>query len=602
MNPLERLIPTPRLLEVDEQDIAAPILTVWQAVRHGDLARSGPIRALFALRTWPARLRGQDPDGSGELRLDAMRSTSEHPGFQLLCDEPPNVVAVAAIGKVWLPDIPFVHVQDPEAYAAFNEPDYAKVAWAIHLDATHPERTRLSIEVRVDATDDAAWQKFVKYFRLIGPFSRFIRRSALRSLARELGVGPTDETQTLEGDELLADAGAQLTHQITIAATPDRVWPWLVQMGCDRAGFYSYDVLDNNARPSAREVHPEWQQLEVGQLMAATPGAEGGFEVLRIVPERVLILGGLFDSGVGTQAPFVSARPKSFWQVTWAFVLEPLDAEHTRVWVRARAAFSHDQARHAQVIRPVHFVMESAQLRHLRARVEGKLPRDSSRDVMEGLGGAAHIALNLITPFLRDAHSHWGLSPADARREYPGDELVHAPRWSWTHGVEIASAPSAVWPWIAQIGATRGGFYSYQWLENLVGCEVHNAEAIHPEWEMKLGDELFVHPKAPALKIAALERGRWLVAHGAADQAAKAAGQPWVAVSWLFYVEPIEGGKSRCISRYRADYSDDLRTRVSFGPSLLEPIGFAMDRRMLLGIRERAQRKSRAPRLSVMPG
>jgi hypothetical protein len=314
--------------------------------------------------------------------------------------------------------------------------------------------------------------------------------------------------------------------------------------------------------------------------------------VLRIDPERALILGGLFDSRAQRQLPFASARPDSYWQVTWAFTLEPLDAENTRVWVRARAAFSLDQAGHAHVIRPVHFIMESAQLRHLRARVEGTLARDDVRDVVDGLGGAARIALNLITPFLRDAHSHWGLSAAEAARAYPGDELVPEPRWSWTHGIVIAAPPEAVWPWIAQIGATRAGFYSYQWLENLVGCEVHNAEAIHPEWEMKLGDELYVHPDAPPLKVAALTRGRWLVAHGPADTEAKAAGRPWVAVSWLFDVEPLEGGKSRCISRYRADHSADLRTRLSFGPSLIEPIGFAMDRRMLLGIQERVERQA----------
>jgi hypothetical protein len=589
MNPLDCLIPTPRLLEVDEQDIGAPVSEVWQAVRHGDLGRSGLIRALFALRTLPDRLLAR-PAQSAALNLDAMCSTPEEPGFQVLWDEPPHAVAVAAIGKVWVPNIPFVHVADADAYAAFDQPDYVKVAWSLLLRETHPERTLLTIEVRVDATDEAAWQKFVAYFRLIGPFSRFIRRSALRSLARELGAPDADEALALDGDELLPGAPDQLTHQTVIRATRDRIWPWLVQMGCDRAGFYSYDLLDNAGKRSARELHPEWQSLQVGQIVAASPEADGGFEVLRIDPERNLILGGLFDSSAGRQLAFASERPAHYWHVTWSFVLEPLDVERTRLWVRARAAHSADQAMHARALRPVHRFMESAQLRHLRARVEGTLPRDDARDVLDGVGGAARMALSLMAPFLRDAHSHWGLSVAAAGRTYPGDELVQTPRWSWTHGIEIAAPAEAVWPWIAQIGATRGGFYSHQWLENLVGCEVRNAEAIHPAWEMKLGDELYVHPKAPPLRIAALERGRWLVAHGAADEAAKAAGRPWVAVSWLFYVEPLDDRRSRCISRYRASYSDDFRTRLSFGPALLEPIGFAMDRRMLLGIRERAQR------------
>jgi hypothetical protein len=86
--------------------------------------------------------------------------------------------------------------------------------------------------------------------------------------------------------------------------------------------------------------------------------------------------------------------------------------------------------------------------------------------------------------------------------------------------------------------------------------------------------------------------GRHFVAHAASDPAALVAGRPWVAASWLFLVEPLGPGRSRVVSRYRCATSGDRRTRLLFGPALLEPIGWAMDRKMLLGIRARAERSS----------
>ena len=155
--------------------------------------------------------------------------------------------------------------------------------------------------------------------------------------------------------------------------------------------------------------------------------------------------------------------------------------------------------------------------------------------------------------------------------------------------MDIEAAPSAVWPWVAQLGADRGGFYSYQWLENLVGCRLRNAETIHPEWELRAGQALLLHPEVPPLHIAAVERGRYFVAHAPAAPRARAEGRPWVEASWLFLIEPAGAGHSRLVSRYRVACSDDLRTRLAFGPALVEPIGSEMDRRMLLGIKARVE-------------
>jgi len=588
---LDQLIPTPRLLEIDHAELAASPERVWQRLRHEDLVTSPLIRALFAVRTFPERLRGKPANSA--LRVDDLRSSAERPGFQLLAEEAPREFAVGAIGKVWQLEIPFVHVQDAARFAEFSQAGFIKVAWAIRTLPLGERDCRVEFEVRVDALDEESWRKFERYFGLIGPASRFIRRASLASLERELGSPKARENERpLAGDELLTDAAVQVTDGITIAAPPDAIWPWLLQMGCRRGGFYAIDALDNGGQRSARELHPELLSLEVGQVLPATPEGDDGFEVLRIDTPRALLLGGLYDPDSSRQLAFSAVRPERFKQITWAFVLEPLDERTTRLHVRARAAFPRSGRLHAAWIRPVHHLMQSAMLRHLAQRVEGRLPRDDVRDVLEGAGGAAIMLAAFATPFLRRLRSHWGLDAKAALGRYPGDELIPEPDWSWTHAVEIDAPAARVWPWVAQIGAERGGFYSYQWLENLVGCEVQNAEAAHPEWEVKVGESLVLHPgpDSPRLLITAVEPGRYFVAHAPADTAGRARGKAWFSGSWLFFIERLAEGRCRFISRFRAAMSDDLATGVTFGPALLEPVGFAMDRRMLLGVKERAER------------
>jgi hypothetical protein len=197
------------------------------------------------------------------------------------------------------------------------------------------------------------------------------------------------------------------------------------------------------------------------------------------------------------------------------------------------------------------------------------------------------MTLAWLTPFLRPKRSQWGLSAQEASLPRPGDELVPEPCWSWTHAVEVDASAERVWPWVAQIGADRGGFYSYQWLENLAGCDVHNAEAIHAEWAHQAGDDLVLHPKMPPLRVVLVMPGHSLVAFAAPDETERAEGRPWAAASWAFLLEPLTMGRCRVVSRFRSACSDDFATRLVQGPTLLEPVGFAMDRRMLLGIRDR---------------
>lgn len=236
--------------------------------------------------------------------------------------------------------------------------------------------------------------------------------------------------------------------------------------------------------------------------------------------------------------------------------------------------------------------MQRVQLRNLAARAEGRLPASDWRDVVEGLGGAARMGLALIDPLGRARGTARG---GGDRRTYPGDEIVPTPKWGWTHAIEIKASAAEVWPWISQVGADRGGFYSYQWLENLAGCRLRNAEVLHPEWQLAEGDTLSLHPDMPPMRVTSVESGRWFIAEVGprVDQRQ----QRWAIATWLFMVEPIDDGRCRLVSRYRVDHSADLATRLRFGPALVEPIGAAMDRRMLRGVRERAER----PRASQAP-
>ncbi len=588
MTAIDELIPTPRRLEIDTIYVRAPVDRVWDRVRHGELGKSRLVRALFALRELPRRLRHE----AEEPERFSIDTFAEHdgPGFRLLVDEPQQELVVGAIGKVWLPEIPFVYVRDRATFTSFDEPGFIKVAWAVRLTPFEHGQTRVVLELRVDATDEEAWIKFVDYFRLIGPGSRLIRRVVMHELEVELGAAwPRLEERDLPGDAMMPEANAQMTHAITVQATPATIWPWLVQMGCGRAGFYSVDALDNQGKRSAREIHPELQALRVGDKIPATPDGDAHFEVLRFELDRILVLGACFDGNAERQAPFSAPLPDRFWRTTWAFFLEPIGDRSTQIHVRARAAFSRGERLHAAWIRPVHAFMEHQQLEHLAARVEGRLPRDDWRDVAEGVSGAFIAAAAFLTPFMEHARSHWGLSEEAAARAYPGDGLVPAPTWGWTHGIEIAKGADEVWPWVAQIGADRAGFYSYQWLENVAGCNLRNAETIHPEWEVEIGDGLKLHPDMPPLPVTAVSRGRYFIAHAKAPRGDGS--RPWVDASWLFFVEPLTMRCCRFISRYRCAMSDDIKTRLSLGKMTMEPIGFAMDRRMLLGVKERAERR-----------
>lgn len=164
----------------------------------------------------------------------------------------------------------------------------------------------------------------------------------------------------------------------------------------------------------------------------------------------------------------------------------------------------------------------------------------------------------------------WGTKAEECRMPLPGDELVPHPALSSTRAITVNAPAEAVWPWLAQIGQDRGGFYSYAWLENLAGCDMTNAERIHPEWQRReIGEVVKLH-WATGCTVTSFEPGHVLVLRG------------WGA----FVVEPLDATHSRVILRSRTPGG----WIAVFHVLLIEVPHFLMERKMLLGIKRRAER------------
>ena len=193
-------------------------------------------------------------------------------------------------------------------------------------------------------------------------------------------------------------------------------------------------------------------------------------------------------------------------------------------------------------------------------------------------GGAALVAL------ARGRYLHWGSTAAELASALPGDELVANANITATRAITIAAAADAVWPWIAQLGQARGGFYTYDFLENLVGCDIHSADQIVAEWQtIAVGDEVRLHPEI-GLRVALLDSGAALVLRGGIPMGRAA---PPYDFPWAFIVRTQEDGTTRLVVRERYEY-----TRW-WSSLLVEPVqlvSFIMSRRMLRGIEQRALR------------
>jgi len=163
------------------------------------------------------------------------------------------------------------------------------------------------------------------------------------------------------GDDLIPQPIGAVNHAITIRRSPHEVWSWLVQMGSGRAGWYAHDFIDNDGHHSAERILPEYQDISVGSVFPALPGATDVFIVTQCAPERSLVLSWRLPNGR--------------YQTTWAFVLEQIQPDQTRLIVRGRIASGYRPYGLPQWLalstgRLAHFIMQRKQLLGIARRAE----------------------------------------------------------------------------------------------------------------------------------------------------------------------------------------------------------------------------------------
>src|SRR4030095_5944449 len=183
---------------------------------------------------------------------------------------------------------------------------------------------------------------------------------------RMLRWGASDEEvrQPYPGANLIPGGRRGATMAVTIDAPPSCVWPWLVQMGCDRAGWYSWDWLDNGGVPSGEQIRAEWQELLVGDRLASTPSGGAWFEVAALDPERFFGLRAPINLRGGRPFDTAGPRPRFYIDALWGFQLKELPEERTRLVV---SGYASARPRLLQVIadlffwEPAHWVMQTRQ-------------------------------------------------------------------------------------------------------------------------------------------------------------------------------------------------------------------------------------------------
>jgi hypothetical protein len=189
----------------------------------------------------------------------------------------------------------------------------------------------------------------------------------------------------------------------------------------------------------------------------------------------------------------------------------------------------------------------------------------------------------------------WGATDDELNVALPGDELVPAADLTATRAVTVRASADGVWPWVAQLGQGRAGFYSYDFLENLMGCSIHSAERVVPEWQpIDVGDAVHLHP-AVGLVVAVVEPGRALVLRGGVPIGRM---PPPYDFTWAFVLRDQADG-TRLVVRERYGYSRRW-ARLLVEPA--ELVSFLMSQRMLRGIKERAERAVRSvPTVALVP-
>jgi hypothetical protein len=205
-----------------------------------------------------------------------------------------------------------------------------------------------------------------------------------------------------------------------------------------------------------------------------------------------------------------------------------------------------------------------------------------SRPALSGLAWMLMASIPAGWVAFMIAERRWRPTEQSASGTLPGDGIVSVPDWTMDLAIDVEAGRERVWPWLVQIGYQRGGLYSYDWLDRVFGIlDAPSANEILDQFQNLQAGDVIPLGAGPSWPVAEVTEGRALVLEPDAGD---------VLVSWTFLLVPLNGGRTRLISRVRAAYEPTLLNRFMFG--LMRPAAFLMTRKMLLGIRARAERST----------
>jgi hypothetical protein len=219
--------------------------------------------------------------------------------------------------------------------------------------------------------------------------------------------------------------------------------------------------------------------------------------------------------------------------------------------------------------------------------------QSSVASALLGLAAAAAAGVAVYVAAIRPWHRRWGATDEEVARKMPGDGLVTDPNFETTRAITIEAQPDEVWPWLVQLGQGRGGFYSYDVLENMMGLDIHSSTQISPEFQdLKEGDVIPLTPEGDGYTVAEIVPNHHLVLFTAAEGEGplyEVFRQAEASTTWVFWLEAIDEASTRLIVRWRARWEMG-RSPTSFLIGLgLDPMEFIMCQKMMRGIKERAE-------------
>jgi len=205
-----------------------------------------------------------------------------------------------------------------------------------------------------------------------------------------------------------------------------------------------------------------------------------------------------------------------------------------------------------------------------------------------GRQGVHHVPSAVLAGFVGYVASYrfwrpwcltWGATRDEAERALPGDDLLVDPDVVTTRAVTVDAPAASIWPWLVQMGPGRGGAYTYDWIENLFGLNMHSADRIMPEHQhLEVGAAMPLGAKGPVMRVASIEPEKSLVMRSDDGN--------WI---WAFSLVP-QGPASRLISRNRISTPGASGVSKAATKYLMEPGSLIMERKMLLGIKQRSER------------